>query len=90
MFPCTELAGNLSGERFPCTELAGNLFGERFPCTELAENMVAVAVAGAVAAAATATAAVASRNNTIHGKALKRYSHACFKTQDQIIMENMQ
>ena len=81
---------------FACTELAGNLFGERFPCTELAENMVAVAVAVAVAgavaaaAAATATAAVASRNNTIHGKALKRYSHACFKTQDQITRENMQ
>ena len=51
---------------------------------------VAVAVAGAVAAAATATAAVASRNNIIHGKALKRYSHACFKTRNQIIMENMQ
>ena len=51
---------------------------------------VAVAVAGAVAAAATATAAVASRNNIIHGKALKRDSHACFKTQDQITVANMQ
>ena len=54
---------------------------------------VAVAVAGAgavAAAAATATAAVASRNNIIHGKALKRYSHACYKTQEQIIKENMQ
>ena len=60
-------------------------------CTSAAVAVVAVAVAvagaGAVAAAATATAAVASRNNIIHGKALKRYSHACFKTQDQIIME---
>ena len=76
---------------FPFTELAGNLFGERFPCTDLAENMVAVAVsaAGAVAAAATATAAVASRSDIIHGKALKRYTHACLKTQNQIIKENM-
>ena len=60
-------------------------------CTSAAVAVVAVAVAGAgaVAAAATATAAVASQNNIIHGKALKRYSHACFKTQDQIIRENM-
>ena len=89
-----QLVDNLLGNWFLCTELAGTLFGERFPCTELAENMVAVAVAvaGAVAAAAaaTATAAVASRNNIIHGKALKRYSHAYFKTQDQIIRENIQ
>ena len=65
-------------------------------CTSAAVAVVAVAVAvagaGAVAAAAaaTATAAVASRNSVTHGKALKRYSHACFKTQDQITMENMQ
>ena len=62
-------------------------------CTSAAVAVVAVAVAvagaGAVAAAATATAAVASRNDIIHGKALKRYSHACFKTQDQIIRENI-
>ena len=50
---------------------------------------VPIAVAGAVAAAANATAAVASRNDIIHGKALKRYTHACFKTQNQIIRENM-
>ena len=66
--------------------------GERFPCREPAGNMVAVAVAvaSAVAAAATATAVVASWNSIMHSEALKRYSHACFETQDQITLENMQ